>query len=125
MSSGIYVLGSISHHGSGFSMKVAGNHINTNMNHNMNTYQINLSTIRVLRIDKNSLFKNSFLIYIWNNNLIGVGQYAYPFSFYIPHDLPVNFEHYDADCTAYVKYIVMAKTLSWDILNDIIFTSYY
>jgi hypothetical protein len=151
MSSGMHMQSSSGHQGGAFSMKVSSSHteshnnkvtshteshmstntglkMNTNMNTgmNMNTHQTNnqvSSTLRVLRTGNNCLFKNSTLMYTWNNNLISVGQYAYPFSFYIPQHLPGSFEYYDADCTSYVKYIVTARTLSWAGLNDIISSS--
>jgi hypothetical protein len=48
-----------------------------------------------------------------NNNVFGMGQYAYPFFFVLPPNLPGSFEFYDFETRCCVKYIVTAKALSW------------
>jgi hypothetical protein len=88
-------------------------HTNTNSNNN------NENNNRVLRTGNNILFKNTSIMYNWNNNLINIGQYAYPFQFPLPNNLPGSFEYYDGDCSAYIKYIVTAKALSFSGNNDI------
>jgi hypothetical protein len=74
-------------------------------------------TEKFLRTGDNNLFKNTSLIYLWTDNLVNSGQYAFPFNFYIPSHLPGSFELNCDGCTAYIKYIVTAS------LGDITYTN--
>jgi hypothetical protein len=74
-------------------------------------------TEKFLRTGNNSLFKNTSLIYLWTDNLANSGQYAFPFNFHIPSDLPGSFELNGEGCTAYIKYTMTAS------LGDITYTS--
>jgi len=48
-----------------------------------------------------------------HNNFLGFGQYAYPFSFVLPHCMPGSFEYYDDDVSAFIEYKVKARAISW------------
>jgi hypothetical protein len=61
------------------------------------------------------LYQNSWMIAKFNENVILTGQYAYPFSFVLPENLPGSFEYYDENNTAYIKYVITAKLISTEI----------
>jgi len=64
--------------------------------------------------DKNTLFQNKNFLPNFNN-IINIGQYAYPFSFIIPAHLPGSFEYYTDRISAFIKYQVKVKILP---IND-------
>jgi hypothetical protein len=61
------------------------------------------------------LYQNSWIIAKFNENVILTGQYAYPFDFILPTNLPGSFEYYDENNTAYIKYILTVKLISLEI----------
>jgi hypothetical protein len=61
------------------------------------------------------LYQNSWIIAKFNENAIMSGQYAYPFEFILPNNLPGSFEYYDENNTAYIKYLLTAKLITLEI----------
>lgn len=69
--------------------------------------------VKVEKKDKKTLYKSTTLIATMINNILGFGQYSYPFQFVLPNHLPGSFEYYDHDIVANIKYIVTATGISW------------
>lgn len=69
---------------------------------------------RVEKKEKKTIYKLSSMMAVMNNNMLAMGQFAYPFYFALPANLPGSFEFYDTDCRAYVKYLVGAKLIPWN-----------
>lgn len=69
-------------------------------------------SVVVTREEKKTLFKNKTFIPVWQSQMISMGQFAFPFCFKVPENLPGSFEYYDNENAAVISYTVKSKIVN-------------
>lgn len=75
-------------------------------------------TVIVTRKEKKTLFRHKTFIPVWQSQLIAMGQFAFPFCFKVPDNLPGSFEYYDNDVSAVISYSVKTKIVNINNQKD-------